>query len=173
MEQTQTTEQPKKRPGRPRKIAATPVEQVAEPERISNPLNQINLRKMQMVPITKDNAAALGIAKPEPQAAVQVKDVAPVNVEVNLIEALTKGIKEQTPRTLQEPTPSIVGSFVVIRPANITYGQRYNLQKVRTYGKSDDNVVSLVWDNGLSTTLTYANAADADRIIELLDSYCL
>ena len=81
-----------------------------------------------------------------------------LNAEVN-------EIKEETP-------VSKIGKFIVVNTAQVQ-GQRYNLEKVRTYGKSETDVVSLVWDNGLTTQLKFPSRTEADELIERIDSYCL
>ncbi len=82
-------------------------------------------------------------------------------------EVLTDEIKEAA-----KPVSKQVGTFVVINSTQIQ-GQRYNLEKVRSYGKSDTDIVSLVWDNGLSTNIKLGSIADADALIGRLDEYCL
>lgn len=65
-----------------------------------------------------------------------------------------------------------VGTFIVINTAQ-TKGQRYNLEKVRTYGKNEDTIIALVWDNGISSQLQFGSKAEADEVLAQLDSYCL
>lgn len=72
----------------------------------------------------------------------------------------------------EEISMSKVGHFITVNTAQIK-GTRINLDKIRTYAKSDEKVIQIAWDNGMSTILQYRTEEDADATVALLDKYCL
>ncbi len=79
----------------------------------------------------------------------------------------TVKLTEASAPSEQEAFHAKVGSFITIN------GQRQNLEKIRTYGRSDDTTINLVWDSGLPTSIRLQNKAEVDALMDRLDSYCL